>query len=91
LNERTKNNNAPITEQSMVSIKSGGRPLSGSMKNLRVPINNQSTAKCSAQNTSRGINGQNSAISARILKEIVGYAQRGPSKPKGTRGDSNFH
>lgn len=52
----------------MVSIKSSGRPLSGSMKNLRVANNNQTNAKISAQNTSRGGNAQNSAISARILK-----------------------
>lgn len=75
----------------MVSIKSNGRPLSGSMKNLKVSSQNQTNVKCSAQNTSRGTNIQSSAISARILKEIVGYTQTRTSRPKGGYKDSNLY
>lgn len=52
----------------MVSIKTNSKAMSGSMKNLRVENNQQITAKNSVQNTSRALNGQNSNISARILK-----------------------
>lgn len=54
------------------------------MKNLRVAPHNQSISKCSVQNTSRATNNNyNNAISARILKEIVSYTQRGTAKQKG--------
>jgi|688.fasta_scaffold654943_2 hypothetical protein len=51
----------------MVSVKSHSKLLAGSTKNLRTgPY--QNIGKSSVQNTTRGVSGQNSAISARILK-----------------------
>lgn len=62
-----------------MSSKNNNKMSSSSVKNLRVAHN--STAKNSVQNTSRA-NVQTSAISARILKEIVGYSHRGINNVK---------
>lgn len=69
-----KQNKTGHTQNSMISIKSGPKQSGSSMKNLRIG-SNQMSGKNSVQNTSRE-NGHNSAISARILKQIIGYSNR---------------
>lgn len=70
-------------------MKSNSKLLAAaSTKNLR---NYQNAGKSSVQNTSRVVNGQQSAISARILKQIVGYSQRGVSGTKNYNNESQHH